>query len=144
MRPIKEIMTKDVITISQDALLKETGKILKEKRISGLPVVDENNKIVGIITLTDILHFLLDNVYQQRIIEKIVPEIDMSGIYTKMKSSIKVKDIMSRNVVALKEDDDLDKVLQLMFEKGIHTIPIMRAGKLVGIIGKKDISYAYF
>ena len=50
---VKDIMTRNVITVSPDTPLKEVGRILKEKRISGIPVVDGSGNIVGIVTVTD-------------------------------------------------------------------------------------------
>jgi len=68
---VKEIMTREVITVSPDDSLKNVGEILKEKRISGLPVV-KDEKIVGIITLTDMLK-VLERIYKWKELEKREP-----------------------------------------------------------------------
>ena len=74
---VKDIMTTEVVTISPETSLKEVGEILREKRVSGLPVVDKDGSVVGIITLTDMLR-ILDQIYHWREIERRVPEIKPS------------------------------------------------------------------
>jgi len=140
---IKEIMSRDVITIPSDASLQDVGRTLKEKRISGVPIVNDNGSIVGIITVTDLLR-ILGQIYQWKIIETEIPELKLSEIFEKEKSKAKVRDVMTKNVFTLKEDDTINDVFRMMFKKKIHTIPITKDGKLVGIVGKRDIVYSCF
>ena len=140
---VKDIMTRDVVTIYPDATLKEVGVILKEKRISGIPVVDKDGKIVGIITLTDMLK-ILSQIYKWREIEKKAPELKLSECFEKEKLEAKVRNIMTKNVFTLEEDRTLEDIMRLMFDRSIHTIPVTKDGSLVGIIGKRDLVYACF
>ncbi len=141
---ISEIMTKDVVSVSPEDSLKDVGMILKEKRISGLPVIDKEGKVVGIITLTDMLR-ILDRIYRWREVERKVPELKFGGMFEKEKSEAKVKDIMTKTVFTLEEDKTIDNVMEMMFTRGVHTIPIInKDGKLVGIVGKRDLVYACF
>jgi len=140
---IKEIMTKDVISVSPDASLKEVGEIFKEKRISGVPVVDKNGNIIGIITLTDLLR-ILDQIYKWREIEKKVSELKLSEMFEKEKSEAKVENIMTKDVFTISEDKTIDDVMRMMFGKGVHTIPVTKGGRLVGVIGKRDLISACF
>jgi len=140
---IKNIMTKDVITVTPDSLLKDVGKILREKRISGIPVVDSGGNIVGMVTVTDILR-ILEEIYQWQDIEKKATGLNLSDLVGKERLNTKVKSIMTKNVYALEEDKNVGEVMRLMFTKKIHTIPITREGKLVGVIGKRDIVYNCF
>ena len=140
---VKEIMTKSVISILPDASLKQVGRILKEKRISGLPVVDNNANIIGIVTLTDMLK-ILGQIYQSRLEKKETPESELSQIYEQEKLKAKVSDIMTKNVFTLEENDTVEDVMKLMFSKGIHTIPVVIDGKVIGIMGKRDLVYACF
>ena len=140
---VKEIMTKDVITVSPDASLKEAGEIFKEKRISGAPVVDGAGNILGIITLTDLLR-ILDQIYKWREIERKVSGLKLSEMFEKEKLEAKVVNIMTKDVFTISEDKTIDDVMRIMFGKGVHTIPVTKDGKLVGIIGKRDLVSACF
>lgn len=137
-------MTKTVFTVTPENSLKDVGVILKEKRISGLPVVDANNKVVGVITLTDMLR-ILDRIYHWRKAEKQMPQLKFSEMFEKEKSAAKVKDFMSHEVITLDSDRSVEQVMELMFARGIHTIPITdQNGTLVGVIGKRDLVYICF
>lgn len=143
MMQIKDVMTKSVITVSPDASLKEVGTILKEKRISGVPVVDSDNNIVGIITVNDLLR-VLEEIHQWQDIERKATGMNLSELVGKEKLNSKVKTIMSKNVYTLEETKGMGDVMRLMFSKKIHTIPVTRDNKLVGVIGKRDLVYACF
>ena len=140
---VKEIMTKNVITVSPDASLKDVGEILKEKRISGVPVVDKDGDIVGIITLTDMLR-ILDQIYKWREMERKVSGLKLSEMFEKEKSEAKARDIMTKNVVTLDENKTIEDVMGMMFDRKIHTIPITKEGKLLGVVGKRDLLSACF
>ena len=139
---VKEIMTKEVITVSPGASLKEIGEILKEKRISGVPVVEEG-KILGVITLTDLLR-ILNHIYEWKNLESKMKELNLSEMFEEEKLKSKASDLMSRDVFTLNEDDSLDEVMRLMFAKKIHTLPVVKDGALIGIVGKRDLIYACF
>ena len=140
---IKDIMTKSVITISPDTSLKEVGEIFKEKRISGIPVMDNTGNLLGIVTLTDMLR-ILDQIYVWKELEKIVTGFKLSDMCNEEKSKAKVRDIMTKDVFTISEDGTIDDVMRMMFGKGIHTIPVIKDGKLVGIMGKRDLIDACF
>jgi len=135
---VKEIMTGAVASVLPDASLKAVGKILKEKRISGLPVVDKDFNILGIVTLTDMLK-ILDQIYRERVEKKERPGSKLIEMYAEEKLNAKVSDIMTKNVFTLEENNTMEDVMGLMFTKGVHTIPIVKNGKVIGIIGKRDL-----
>jgi len=140
---IKELMTRDVITVSPDATLKEVGKIFKEKRISGVPVVDDIGNIVGIITVTDILT-IIRQIFQWQEVQRRTEGLNISEFVGTEWLNKKVSQVMKGNVYTLDEDKNIHEVMELMFKHEIHTIPIMKDDKLVGIIGKRDLVFASF
>ena len=140
---IKDIMTKSVITISPDTSLREVGEIFKEKRISGIPVVDNTGNLLGIVTLTDMLR-ILDQIYVWKELEKIVMGFKLSDMCNEEKSKAKAKDIMTKQVITIREDATIEDLTKVMFTKKIHTIPVTTEGKLVGIVGKRDLIFACF
>ena len=140
---VKEIMTKNVITVSPDTYLKEIGLIFKENRISGVPVVDSDGDIVGIVTLTDFFK-ILRQIYICKGVEKRWGGLELSETHEKKKTEAKAKDIMTKDIVTISEDASIDDVMRLMFDRGIHTIPVTKEGKLIGVVGKRDLIHACF
>ncbi|MDD5165785.1 MAG: CBS domain-containing protein [Candidatus Omnitrophica bacterium] len=140
---VGEIMTKEVITVTPETSLRTAGEIMKEKRISGMPVVDAQGNIMGIITLTDMMK-ILDNIYKWKEIEKRAPELHLSQMYEIQKANSKVKDFMTLDVFTLSESDPIEDAAKKMFYNGVHSLPVVRDGKLIGIFGKRDLVYACF
>lgn len=136
---VRDIMTKNVITITPQAKLKEVAKIFKEHRINGVPVVNEKKEVIGIITLTDMLKMLKD-IHLLHKEENVAKEIlEMKECLIKEKENATVNMKMSPQVWTVEEDSDIDYVLELMCEHNIHTIPVFKNRLLVGIIGATDI-----
>ena len=140
---VKEIMTKNVITVSPETSLKEVGKILKEKRISGIPVVDGVGNIVGIITVTDIL-IIIRQIYEWQELQRNTAGLNISEFVGTEWLNKKVNEVMRKNIYTLDENESINEVMRLMFTHQIHTIPITKDDKLVGIIGKRDLVFASF
>ena len=107
----KHIMTKDVITVSPAITIKNLAKILIENQISGAPVVDKNGKILGVVSEADIV----------------------------AKKGKQVKAIMSKKVFAVTEETPVEEIAHLMTAHKVKRLPVMRGGKLVGIVSRADI-----
>ena len=143
MKTAADIMTPKVITVSPETTVVELAKILTAFNLSGVPVVDEQGTIVGIVTESD----LIDQ--NKKIHIPTVVTILDSFLYLespdKMKNEMKkmagstVADICTRDVVTVAPDCSLEDLATIMAEQHIHTLPVVLADKLVGIIGKKDI-----
>lgn len=139
----KDLMTRDVITITPESSLKDACKILREKRISGLPVIDASGHIVGIVTVTDIMR-IIGEIYKWQILEKTSTGLNLSDLVGKERLNTDVKNVMTKNVYSVDEDKDIGEVLRLIFTHEIHTIPVTKDGLLAGVIGKRDIVYGCF
>ena len=135
---VKDIMTREVITVTPQTSLKELAKIIKGKRIHGVPVLDENGTLKGIVTLTDMLKILQRIIYWGEL-ERVKPELGIKEALIKEKEDANVEANMSVMVRTVKEDDQVEKVLELMCNHNIHTVPVLEKGKLVGVIGASDI-----
>lgn len=135
---IKEIMAQNVITVSPDTSLREAGKILKEKRISGIPVIERDGSLVGVITITDILK-IVKEIYQWQQIEKSSTGLKISDLIETQSLNKKVGDVMTKSVFTLEAGRDVNELMRLVFTKNIHTIPITENGSLVGVVGKHDL-----
>jgi CBS domain-containing protein len=143
MLSAKEIMTTDVITVQVDTTVKEVAVKLAENRISGMPVLDAEGNLTGVVTENDLIdrtkkiHIptmitILDSVICLESDDKVEEEI-------KKMTGATAGDICSRNPVTVGEDTPLDEVATIMAEKKVHTLPVVSDGRLVGVIGKSDI-----
>ena len=140
----KDIMTKKVITINQDASIQELSELLLDHKISGVPVVDNEGKVVGIATEGDII--VKDtNLYFPRYF-KLLDSIIYLESLTEFKNSlkkhfaIKVSEIMSTEIFSSKPETTVDEIANLMVENKINRIPVLSEDKkLEGIITRADI-----
>jgi acetoin utilization protein AcuB len=119
---IKEMMTKNPITVQPDTLVLDAQRIMKEKKIRRLPVVDKG-KLVGIVTKTELL--------------EAAPSLahDLNDLLSKMK----VRKIMKKNPVTITPETPFEDALRIGQEKKIGSFPVMDNGKLVGITTESDI-----
>jgi len=146
----KEVMTTPVISVTPDTSLKRAAEILDENRFSGMPVIDEEEHLIGIISETDILR------YTQQIIGQ--PLRDPHQVFTKGKevlhvdithrgvevielvASTSVETLMTTEVISVQEDTPLYEVSRLMYDNGINRIPVTDdKNKLKGIITRADL-----
>jgi CBS domain-containing protein len=114
----KDVMSTHVATVRQDANVVEIIRHLVEKKVTGLPVVSEDRRLLGIVTEKDILEILLH-------------DKDVKG-----KTA---KDLMTTQITCFDEDEDLMKIFKCLVESNFRRVPILSEGKLVGIISRADI-----
>jgi CBS-domain-containing membrane protein len=143
---VKDLMTTDVISVSPEEKIEQVASILTEKRIHGVPVVDDKNRLIGIITETDF--FIKDcfNFHLPSYIDFIKNTKFSGGLGYLEKQKIKkivkaiAKDIMSTKCITVSSEDGLDKLLALIKENDLHTIPVVdSSGKVEGIIARSDL-----
>ena len=148
MLKAKDIMTRDVITVQEDMTVEALGRVFIEKRISGAPVLNSQKKIVGIVTENDLVrkNSRLHIPTVVRIFDAFVPLGSTERVEEEIRriSASTVSEICSRTVVTVAPDATLQDISSLMFEKGVHLIPVLDAGHIVGIIGKIDIIRGMF
>ncbi len=139
----KNIMTKDVITVSPDTSVEELGRLFIEKNISGAPVLDNDGTLFGIVTENDLIRkerpFHIPTII--RIFDAIIPIDSDSKVKEEIRkmAATTVADICTRDVITVDENATLSEIAELMSEKKVHLLPVMSKGRLVGIIGKKDV-----
>ena len=139
----KDIMTTDVVTVSKDITIEELARLFTRHDISGAPVIDQTGAIIGIVTENDLIKM------EQRLHIPTVISIFDAVIYLgsskkfeddiKRMAATKVEDIYRKEVVTLEDNATLEDIATIMCDKNIHHIPIIKKGKLIGMIGKKDI-----
>lgn len=135
--PVRAVMSKSVITISRHADLHEAARVLSENRISGAPVVDEQDRVIGVISEADIL--TLAGMKREHTFKDVLRNILGEPVPAR-KSGNKVEDVMSFPPITAKADDDIGDVAQILDDRRIKRLPVVDDnGRLVGIIARADI-----
>ncbi len=126
---VHEIMTKKVIKVAPENTIKDALMKLKKKNISGLPVVNEEGKVVGLVTEADILKFLGGD---------IIDLIEKNGL--KKKLNEKVLKVMKKKVITCKENEEIKEVIKKMNKHKINRIVVVNEeNKVIGIVAREDI-----
>lgn len=140
---VSEIMTQNVISITVEATIEDAAKLLLERNISGLPVVDKDGILVGIITHRDLLYKNIqpDPPAMLEILGGFVylGGVDRYNEELKKLVSTKVKEIMTTDVITADVEDTVQRVAKLMINNGVNRIPIIKDGHMVGIVSRSDI-----
>ena len=143
MLKVKDIMTKELITVSPATEINSAAKILLEKRINGLPVIDDSGKLVGILCQSDLVaqqkRIPIPSVYT--LLDSFIPLTSFRRIDKEVKkiAALKVEQAMTPDPVTIGPETDIEDVARLMVDKKYHTLPVMDGDKIVGIVGKEDV-----
>jgi len=124
MRPISEFMTKNPIAIRDDSTLAQVVKLMRQKEIGAILVKNKNDKTIGIFTERDLL-----------------TRIDFSKPETL--TTLKVRDVMSKNLITSEAQQPYTDVLKLMQQYNIRHMPVMRDGQMIGIVSLRDLMIHY-
>ncbi len=143
MLTARDIMTREVVTVPPEASVEDLAKLLEEHRISGVPVLDKDGVLVGVVTQSDL-------VQRSRDLE-LPPALNILDLHlflvtpSHFKKQLekllgnKVKDVMTGDPITVAPDTPINEIARLMASKKVHTLPVQEAGKLVGIVGKLDL-----
>ncbi len=146
MTTAKDIMTRNVVTVTPDTTIETLAALLIEHHISGAPVVDAEGRLFGIVTENDLIS------RNKRLhIPTVVSFLD-AAIYlesskkfeqdVKRLTATQVGGICTRKVVSILEETSLTDIATIMAEKKVHLLPVLRDGAVVGIVGKRDMVQA--
>jgi CBS domain-containing protein len=111
MIPVREVMTRNVITFREDTPLDEIASTLLTNRITGAPVVTGEGHVVGIVSETDVFS----------------------------KKGKVARDIMSLRVISVTEETGIDEAARLLIGERIRRVPVIRGGKMVGLLSRSDV-----
>ena len=132
----KDFMIKDVISLNEEASIKTLLEVLMKHKIGGLPLVDPNNKLLGIVTDGDVLRYMNPKAF----ISSYVTYIEELDETLKSKSESPVKAIMKKKVVFVREEDELEDVLKLLATHHFKKIPVVNENRqVVGVISRGDM-----
>lgn len=125
---VKDRMTSDPVTVTPDTSFPEALRIIKERGIRHLPVVDEQRKLIGVVARTDLLHASPSMAVPSNVFE-------MSYLL----ANLHLREVMSSPPITVLEDAPLEEAARVMVEKKIGCLPVMRDETLVGMITETDI-----
>jgi len=108
---VKDIMTTPVITVGRDAAVPDVAALLRERRVSAVPVVDDDGAVVGLVSQYDLL----------------------------AREGATADDVMTSAVISVTEDTDVDEVRHLLVERRIRRVPVLSGGRMVGIVSRSDV-----
>ena len=140
-----DVMTTHVITVGPDTSVQEVAKILSERSISGVPVVDAENRLIGIVSEGDLLH-RVETGTERRVqrrrrswwLDTIGSEEELARNYVKSHGRT-AGDVMTREVVSVSDTTELADIANLLEMKRIKRVPVVRDGKLVGIVSRANL-----
>lgn len=139
---VSEIMTKDVITVRPDTTVSEIARLLTTHRIHAVPVVDEEQRVIGIVSESDL--FLKEKgmpftaVKFPALFKQLVEPNRIVEVYEAARHHT-AQDIMTREVVCADVNDDIGHVAWLMAQRGVVSVPVLKDGKLAGIVSRSDL-----
>lgn len=136
----KELMTAPVITIGEDESVSTAAKLMLDRDVSALPVVNNGDNLVGILTHSDFglspkFRPLVDNVYSLLGATTTPSHLEETAHQVGNK---RVRDVMRRSVITISPDDGVEHIARLMMRSQVHRLPVVEKGKLVGIVTRHD------
>jgi CBS-domain-containing membrane protein len=142
MLKAKDIMTRDVITVKPTTSIEDLARLLMKHQINGTPVVDDNGNLKGVVTENDLIsknsRLHIPTIF--RLFDAFIP-LGASRLEVEIKkmAAFAVDDICTRDMITVDDETSVEEIATIMTEKKIHLLPVLKEGKLIGIIGKKDL-----
>ena len=132
---VNDVMTTPVVAVKQGASFKEMAALLRKYRVSAFPVLDDDQKVIGIVSEADLLAKAALNADRGGAIIAMVHHNEL-----KKADGVTAADLMSSNVVTIKPDDTVEQAARLMYHLQVKRLPVVDAGGyLVGIVSRADL-----
>jgi len=141
---VREIMTTEVVTVRRDTSVHDIAKLMGERDISGIPVVDESNHVVGIVTELDMIvrNTRLELPAFIQILDLARIPLEMPGHYRdrlRHMLGARAADIMTEQVMAIGPEAEAQDLAELMVKRRLNPVPVVENGVLVGIVSRADL-----
>jgi len=136
----QDIMTRDVVTAGPDTPVRDIAAVMLEKRISGIPVLSADGGIIGMVSESDLLHRAEVGTERKHgwWFRAFADSDALAREYAKA-HGLKAHEVMSRYVISVRDDADLRDVADILDSQRIKRVPVVRDGRLVGIITRSDL-----
>ena len=135
-----DVMTADVITVKENASVRDVAKLLAERGISAVPVVDDDNRIIGMVSEGDLLHRAETGTERRRSwwLELMASTNELAVDYVRSHGG-SVKDVMTRDVISVSDTTPVADIAILLEKNRIKRVPVVRDGRLVGIVSRANL-----
>src|SRR5215469_281691 len=135
-----DVMTTEVITVGEDASVQDAAKLMAGRGISAVPVVDRERRVIGMVSEGDLLHRAETGAERRRSwwLEMVAATNRLAAEYVKSHSA-SVNDVMTRDVISVTEETAVADVAILLETNRIKRVPVLRDGKLVGIVSRANL-----
>jgi len=137
---VRDVMTREITSVSPEMSARDALHLLQKMQISGLPVIDDNGKLLGMFTEKDILSHILPSYLEK--VGRFIYEDNPKAIKKKFSelSNKMVKQLMRKDVLTVAEDTALCEVAKIMLTQKVRRIPVLdKSAKVVGIVARNDI-----
>jgi len=137
-----DVMTRDVVTVRPHTSLIYVAKILGQRHISGVPVLEESGQLAGIVTEADLVRWHDADADKQAWWLHMLAEgfnLNPSFLDYVRSEQDKVRNVMHTEVVTVAPETPVSEIARLMTKKSIKRVPVLRDGKLVGIVARSDL-----
>jgi CBS domain-containing protein len=141
---VREIMTTEVVAVRRDTSVNDIAKLMGERDISGIPVVDESNHVVGIVTELDMIvrNTRLEMPAFVQILDLARIPLELPGHYRdrlRHMLGAQAADIMTEQVIAISPDAEVQDLAELMVKRRFNPVPVVENRVLVGIVSRADL-----
>lgn len=140
----RDVMTQTVITVPPTASVAEIAALLLDRRISAVPVVDADNHVIGIVSEGDLMRRPEAGTNRRRSwwLSLFTDETTLAREFVKT-HGLRAADVMTPHVISVTETTDLRDIAELLEKHGIKRVPVVRDGRLVGIVSRADLLRAF-
>lgn len=146
VKKVKEFMSRNIVKIGRSTPLRQIARVFMEEKADFLLVVDKEERLVGVITQKDILTPFIPEYFD------FLDDIDFISDFGSLEDSlpealenlILAEDIMVKEIITVGEDASLFKALALIYKHKVRHLPVVKEGKIVGIVTPADIIRALF
>lgn len=138
MKTVRDIMSPIVICLAQSDFLPEAAQQLREKGISGAPVIDADGEYVGLLSITDVNSIIARDYDDKETLQKVL-EGDLLRDY----QSIQVKEVMTPHILKISADATLEELGQTLLIAGVHRLMVADGGEIIGLVSTTDLIHGF-
>lgn len=144
MKTVRDVMTRPVRSVRPETPLKEVARLLVEHRISGLPVVDENDRVVGVVSEADLLvKEQGPDAVPHSILDRIFGEAEETRLLRMKAEARTAGDAMTTPAITIDASRTVHQAATVMIERRVNRLPVVEDGQLVGIVTRADLVRSY-